>query len=292
VLRARNAGESRDAEARRRLERSPSWGWTALAPKSQLLLGVDVGRRPRALAPRVGPQGRQGVAPDGVPRCLPAGLKDAATAVLPPCGHGRPPARRQDQGPLPPPRWRPRPRLRDAPVVQSYRRRRLVGGTPRVVCGPRLASAQVVVAWGWTMNTAGIARLTLASRQRVAARGRRVPTLCQGAAGGREPVALCQVAHPFVVPHARVRQRVLGPAATPGEGSPPLWRPCTPAMAAGVTEHIWSLQAGRRYRVPPWPHPQGRSQVVQEAGRAVARDEQVESRQGGRPKEGKTGCEA
>jgi len=39
-------------------------------------------------------------------------------------------------------------------VVKAYRRRRLVGVTHRVVFGTRLAIAQVLAAWGWTLNTA------------------------------------------------------------------------------------------------------------------------------------------
>jgi len=27
-------------------------------------------------------------------------------------------------------------------------------------------------------------------------------------------------------------------------------------MAAGLTDHVWSLRAVWRYRVPPWPQPQ------------------------------------
>ena len=35
-----------------------------------------------------------------------------------------------------------------------------------------------------------------------------------------------------------------------------LWRPCTPAMAAGVTDHVWSFKEVLLYRVPPWPQAQ------------------------------------
>jgi hypothetical protein len=43
---------------------------------------------------------------------------------------------------------------------------------------------------------------------------------------------------------------------TPGSGSAKLWRPRTPAMAAGVTDHVWSLREVLLFRVPPWPQPQ------------------------------------
>jgi hypothetical protein len=29
-------------------------------------------------------------------------------------------------------------------------------------------------------------------------------------------------------------------------------------MAAGLTDHVWSLTEGLLYRVPPWPQPQVR----------------------------------
>jgi len=46
------------------------------------------------------------------------------------------------------------------------------------------------------------------------------------------------------------------PEVTNGRGSAKRWRPCTPAMAAGLTDHVWSLKEVLLYRVPPWPQPQ------------------------------------
>src|SRR5262249_8979320 len=72
-------------------------------------------------------------------------------------------------------------------------------------------------------------------RQRVAAIGRRVNTLCQGEVGLRDQLALFQVYHNFALPHASLRQPVLIPEATNDSGSVRLGRPCTPAMAVGLT---------------------------------------------------------
>ena len=107
-------------------------------------------------------------------------------------------------------------------------------------------------------RTAFIERLNLDIRQRVAAIGRRVNTLCQGETGLRDQLALFQVYHNFVVPHASLRQRLLLPEATNGCGSAKMWRPCTPAMTAGWTDHVWSLKAVLLSRVPPWPQAQAR----------------------------------
>ena len=62
--------------------------------------------------------------------------------------------------------------------------------------------------------------------------------------------------HNFVLPHASLRQPLGVPEATHGTGSAKRWRPCTPAMAAGLTDHVWTLKEVLLFRVPPWPQPQ------------------------------------
>jgi IS1 family transposase len=256
VLRDLKAGAISDEEAIQRLERSPYWVWTAMDPQSKLLVVVDVGNRTLALAQRVVHQVTEVLAPGCVPLFLTDGLKDYTTALLTHFGQWMPPERRQERGPRPKPRWIPLPELLYAQVVKSYRRRRLVGVTHRVVFGTRLAIAQILAQCGWTINTAFVERLNLDIRQRVAAIGRRVNTLCQGEAGLRDQLVLFQVYHNFVLPHASLRQALDEPIPTPRMGSARLWRPYTPAMATGLTDHIWSLKEVLFYRVPPWPQPQ------------------------------------
>ena len=143
MLRDRKAGEISDDEAIKRLERSPSWVWTAMDPKSKLLVVVDVGSRTLAMAQRVVHQVTEVLAPSCVPLFLTDGLKDYATALLTHFGQWMQPERRQERGPTPTPRWIPLPELLYAQVVKSYRRRRIVGVTHRVVFGTRLAIEQV-----------------------------------------------------------------------------------------------------------------------------------------------------
>jgi hypothetical protein len=253
VLRDLQAGEISADEAIRRLERSPSWVSTAMDPQSKLLVVVDVGSRTLAMVQRVVHQVTEVLAPGCGPLCLTDGLKDSTTALLTHFGHGMRPARRQEKGPRPKPRWRPLPALLYAQVVKSYRRRRIVGVKHRVVFGSRLVIEQMLARCGWTINTAFVERLNLDIRQCVAAIGRRVNTLCQGEVGLRDQVVLFQVYHNFVLPHASLRQPLPAPEVTNGRGSAKVWRPCTPAMAAGLTDHVWSLKEVLFYRVPPWP---------------------------------------
>src|SRR5262249_10320046 len=65
-----------------------------------------------------------------------------------------------------------------------------------------------------------------------------------------------QVYHNCVLPHASLRQALAEPIPTNGSGSAKVWRPCSPAMAAGLTDHVWSLKEVLLYRVPPWPQAQ------------------------------------
>jgi hypothetical protein len=191
-----------------------------------------------------------------VPLFVTDGLKDYTTALLTHFGQWVQPARRQDKGPRPKSRWMPLPALLYAQVVKSYRRRRIVGVKHRVVFGTQRAIEQMLARCGWTINTAFVERLNLDIRQRVAAIGRRVNTLCQGEAGLRDQLALFHVYHNFVLPHASLRQPLPIPEASNSSGAAKRWRPCTPAMAADLTDHVWSLKEVLLYRVPPWPQPQ------------------------------------
>lgn len=159
---------------------------------------------------------------------------------------------------MPKPRWMPLSQLLYAQVVKSYQRRRLVGVQHRVVFGTTERVQQVLLACGRKMNTAFVERLNLDIRQRVAAVGRRVNTLCQGADGLQQQLVLFQSYHNFVLSHASLRQPLAGPIPTHGTGSAKVWRPWTPAMAAGLTDHVWSLREVLLFRVPPWP----RAQIV------------------------------
>ena len=255
-LRDLKAGEISDDEAIQRLQRSPSWVWTAMDPQSQLLLVIDVGTRTLAMAQRVVHQVVQRLMPGSVPLCLTDGLKDYGPAFLAHFGQWRQPARRRDKGPLPKPRWIPVPALLYAQVVKSYRRRRIIGVTYRVVFGTIERIQQVLSACGRKINTAFVERLNLDIRQRVAAVGRRVNTLCQGEEGLQHQLTVYHAYDNFCLPHSSLRQPLLVPEATNGSGSAKVWRSCTPAMAAGLTDHVWSLAEVLRYRVPPWPQPQ------------------------------------
>jgi IS1 family transposase len=255
LLSAVKDGEVSKAEALERLERSPRWVWVAMDPESKLLLAIDVGERTLALAQRVVHQVAQVLAPDCAPLFLTDGFREYMTALLTHYGQWVQPPRRQATGPTPKPRWMPLPQLLYAQVVKTVRRRRLVRVQHRVVFGTLETVNAVLAPLGCQINTAFIERLNLTIRHHVAAVGRRVTTLCKGEEGLQQQLVLYQTYYNFCLPHASLRQSLPEPIPTNGTGSAKQWRPYTPAMAAGLTDHVWTLREVLLFRVPPWPQP-------------------------------------
>jgi IS1 family transposase len=255
VLRGVKDGEISTAHALKRLEPARPWVWTAIDPVSKLLLAIEVGPRTWEMAQRVVHQVARRLACTCMPLWFSDGFKGYLPAIVGHFGRWVHPERRHDKGPRPKPRWLPRPGLLYAQVVKQYWRRRVVGVQHRVVVGTREAVEHVLAACGWTINTSFVERLNLDIRQRVAAVGRRVNTLCQGDDGMQHQLAVFHVYYNFVLPHASLRQPLPVAQLTNGSGSVKRWQPCTPAMAAGLTDHIWSLREVLSFRIPPWPQP-------------------------------------
>jgi len=255
LLRAVQAGEVSEAEAITRLSHSPHWVWGAIDPVTKVLLAIDVGERTLAMAQRVVHQVAKVLAPGCVPLFLTDGFKAYTTALLTHYGQWVQPARRQATGAAPKPRWMPLPGLLYAQVVKTVRRRHLVQVKHRVVFGTLERVKHVLAACGWQINTAFVERLNLTIRQHVAAVGRRVTTLCKHEAGLRQQLMLYQVYYNFCLPHASLRQPLPQPLPTHGTGSAKCWQAQTPAMAAGLTDHVWTLREVLLFRVPPWPQP-------------------------------------
>jgi IS1 family transposase len=249
LLSAVKDGQVTESQAITRLSRSPHWVWTAMDPVSKLIVAWDVGPRTQAMAQRLVHQVTQVLAPDCAPLFVTDGFREYLIALVTHYGQWMQPERRQTKGPQPKPRWMPLPELLYAQVVKSYRRRRIVGVKHRIVFGPAETIESMLAKRGWTINTSFVERLNLDFRQHVAAIGRRVNTLCKHEAGLRQQLALFQSDHNFVLPHASLRLPL------PETNDIRRWQPQTPAMAAGLTDRVWSLREVLMFRVPPWPQP-------------------------------------
>ncbi len=208
------------------------------------------------MAQRLVHQVTQVLAPECAPLFLTDGFREYLIALVTHYGQWIQPERRQTKGPRPKPRWMPKPSLLYAQVVKSYRRRRIVGVKHRVIFGAVETIESILAKRGWKINTAFIERLNLDFRQHVAAIGRRVNTLCKHEAGLRQQLAVFQTYHNFCLPHASLRLPLPEFETICETGSVKCWRQQTPAMAAGLTDRIWSLREVLMYRVPPWPQSQ------------------------------------
>jgi hypothetical protein len=54
----------------------------------------------------------------------------------------------------------------------------------------------------------------------------------------------------LVLPHDSLSQRLEEPGVTRGIGTLKKWKPITPAMAANLTDHVWSTSELLSFRVP------------------------------------------
>jgi transposase-like protein len=165
-------------------------------------------------------------------------------------------------------RGRPRlvlpPTVLLAQVVKQAKKRRVVGVTQRVVVGTGKAVAAVLAAThsGRQINTAYIERLNATFRACLVPLTRRGRRLVRDVALLHAGMFLVGTTYNFCWVHRSLRVRA-------GLARP--WQERTPAMAAGLTDHVWTVQEVLRYQVPPAPYvapkrrgrpPKLRSEVV------------------------------
>jgi len=156
-------------------------------------------------------------------------------------------------------RGRPRlvvePGLLIAQVIKRYAKRRVVGVVHRVVRGTAEAIAEVLskTRTGTVINTAYIERLNATFRSALAPLARRGRAIAHLETTLTAGMYLVGCAYNFCWCHRSLRWRAC-------EGVSRQWRERTPAMAAGLTDHPWTMAELLRYQVPlpPWTPPRRR----------------------------------
>ncbi|HSX81788.1 MAG TPA: hypothetical protein VLQ80_24885, partial [Candidatus Saccharimonadia bacterium] len=146
-----------------------------------------------------------------------------------------------------------RPRLRPwrnvciAQVVKRYAQRRVVDVERRIVDGTpaRVETLRRRAQGDGVINTAYIERLNATFRERLASLTRRGRALARRTLTLQHGMYLIGTVYNFCTPHASL--------ALAGRGT-------TPAMAAGITDHCWSVRELLSYHVPPprWAPPKQR----------------------------------
>jgi hypothetical protein len=117
-------GETSATTASKRRARSPHWLWVAMDPVTKVVLPVDVGARTLTMAPWVVHHLVQVLAPDCLPLFLTDGFREDLVALVTHYGHWEQCEHPQAKGPIPKPRWLPRPGLLYAQVLKTVCRRR------------------------------------------------------------------------------------------------------------------------------------------------------------------------
>ncbi len=244
VPRAVKVGKMEPEEGKKRLKKQTCWVWGAIDPVSKLMMGLVVGDRRLPMAQKLVHQVREKLSKDCVPLFLTDGLAEYGRAILTHFGHWQ--ERQSERGRRLKPRWMPLAVLDYAQVVKKRLRRRVVRVDRRMIYGSLERTKAILARHGWQINTAFIERFNLTFRHHVPALGRRVNTLAKTEEGLRRQCLLAQAYYNFTLPHRSLRLAVTG-------SSTRKWQPRTPAMAAGATDRILSLEELLRFRVPPWP---------------------------------------
>ena len=101
-----------------------------------------------------------------------------------------------------------------------------------------------------TINTSFVERDNLTQRQSSRRLTRRTNGFSKEITWLEKQLWLSMAYYHLVLPHKSLRQQLATPEPTRGTGSPRRWRPVTPAMAAGITDHVWTTTELLSYRVP------------------------------------------
>jgi len=181
-------------------------------------------------------------------------LPHYAHALLEVYGVWDTPPRQGTRGRFPKPRRYPPPDLCYAVVVKERARGRVVHVTTRLVYGTteQVETALRMSPVSRTITTYGVERQNLTVRQHSRRMGRKVNAFSKDPDYLEEQLTVAFAYYHFVIPHRSLRQRLACPLPTKGgKGSAKKWKSVTPAMAAGLTDHVWTMDELLSFRVPP-----------------------------------------
>jgi len=157
------------------------------------------------------------------------------------------------------PRLRPWRNLCIAQVVKRYERRRVVATDRRIVDGTpaRVETLRRRSQGDGVINTAYIERLNATFRERLAPLARRCRALARETLTLHEGMFVVGTVYNFCTPHASLSQT----------------RQMTPAMAAGITDHCWTMHELLSFRVPlsRWVPPKRRGRPARALQRLIER---------------------
>jgi hypothetical protein len=234
-IRRKHASEDGDGESLPEAADGRQWVWISFAPEYRLMLTAVVGPRTLETAKEVIE------ATAAIVRGVPAFFSDGFTCyfaaliavyhtitIFPRTGK---PGRPKD------PRIEPHPELVYGQLVKEKRQGRLVTLSTRI-----LAGAEHLTVRGLSVSTALIERLNLTLRQALAPLARKTYSFCKEREQMRRRVLFFQAFYNMARPHQSLRTQLPMRERRRMGAIRPRWRERTPAMAAGLTDHIWTFR--------------------------------------------------
>jgi len=226
---------SPDGESTEGREDGRQWVWISFAPEFRLILAAFVG--PRTFDSALQLIQMTAAVVLGVPCFFSDGFScylSALTAVyhtlktFPRTGKpGRP------RNPV----KEPHPDVVYGQVIKKKRQGRLQELVYRVCCG-----AKRLEELGLSISTSLIERLNLTLRHALAPLVRKSWSFCKDRTQMRRRVVLFQAFYNFARPHMSLRLPLPESAPHVSGLIQPKWNPRTPAMAAGLTDHVWTFR--------------------------------------------------
>jgi len=219
-----------------------TWVWVAFDPVHKLVIAVLVGERSEEEAIGFVARLRARLADACQPLLTSDSLPHYVRAILQAFGVWVQPRRKGKRGRSPKPRQVPPEDLKYATVHKERKKGRVVSVTTKVIYGSEDEVQALLEPLGQKINTSFVERVNLTIRHLVSRLHRK--TLCFSKK--REYLVyhlhLALAYYHFARYHASLRVKLPEPIPTRGNGSPKKWQQRTPAMAAGLTNHQWSLR--------------------------------------------------
>jgi len=207
------------------------WVWLSYAPACRLILATVVGPRTAETALKLIQLTAAIVL--GIPAFFSDGFSSYWSALVA-CYHTLTTFPRTGKRGAPrKPVKTPHPDLVYGQVIKHKRGGRLVEVLTRVVCG-----AERLKRLGLTISTTLLERLNLTFRQALAPLGRKTLSFSKERRHLEQHTCLFQAFYNMARPHMSLRQ----PGDATAQRFERRWQPRTPAMAAGITDHVWTFR--------------------------------------------------
>jgi IS1 family transposase/transposase-like protein len=211
------------------------WIWVSFAPEFRLMIAAVVGPRTLDMAQEVVAVTKARVA--GIPAFFSDGFTCSLAALIAAFHIVTTLAHTGKRGRPRTPRCEPHPDLVYGPLVKQKKQGKLLTLSTRVVLG-----AERLTHLGFTISTALVERVNLTLRQALAPLTRKTSSFCKDRERLRQRVVFFQAFYNVARPHMSLRQPLPLHERTRRGAICPRWQERTPAMAAGLTDHVWTFR--------------------------------------------------